>query len=166
MQTKTFLCAALLSAVSLVIAESAPQSHANTTHISSAAQQSKIAHDTDVYFSSVTAAPDWSSYSVIFAKSDSADLLAVNTKDLSDITANPSFTALPKSAQSYFISERKGALSIASQRSVATSMANGTTTSTATGTATPTGGAAPKPTGAIMAAGAAAAGLLGIVAML
>ena len=142
-------------------------------------QQSKIAHDTDVYFSSVTAAPDWSSYSVIFAKSDSEDILGSSTRKFADITANSKFTALPKDAQSYFVGEKNGEKSIINKdlsgdtpkpTSVATSMATGTTTSTATDTGTSTarstGGTAPKPTGAVMAAGAAAAGLLGIVAML
>ena len=166
------------------------------------------------YLSSVTAAPEWSSYRAIYAKSDSEDILGSNTKEFEDITADSKFTALPKGAQSYYINVEKGAESIASKdlfggpaspTSVATSKATASSASTAsskatgasassatskaagaaatTGTSTGTskatstakgttsaakftGGAAPKPTGAVMAAGAAAAGLLGVVALL
>ncbi|MCJ1263933.1 hypothetical protein MMC22_003804 [Lobaria immixta] len=212
MQTKVFLCAALFSTVSLVLADTTP----------SPSQQSKAVQDVRAYLSSVTAAPDWSSYRAIYAKIDSEDILGSNTKEFEDITADSKFTALPKGAQSYFINIEKGAESIASKdlfggpaspASVATSKATAASASTAsskatgasassatskaagaaatTGTSTGTskatstgtskatstakgttsaakftGGAAPKPTGAVMAAGAAAAGLLGVVALL
>ncbi|MCJ1267247.1 hypothetical protein MMC22_007132 [Lobaria immixta] len=157
MQTKKFFCAALFSTISLVTAEPAPQLDAETTDSQLVAQQSKVVHDLGVYLSSVTAAPDWASYSSIFAKSD--DILGPNTVDFTEVTANPSFTALRNGAQSYIVSLANGAYSIVSKDLSGD-------TPTATSAAKSTGGTAPKPTGAMMVAGAAAAGLLGAVAML
>ena len=70
------------------------------------------------------------------------DLLA---DDLSDITSLPEWTSLPKQEQDFIVSVNKAANSQYSKD---------------------VSGGAPKPTGAVMAAGAAAAGLLGVVAML
>ena len=128
-------------------------------------QQSKVVHDLEVYLSSVTAAPDWASYSSIFAKSD--DILGLNTADFTEVTANPSFTALRNGAQSYFVSLANGAYSIVSKDlSGDTPTPTRAATGTATSAAKSTGGTAPKPTDAMMVVGAAAVGLLGAVAML
>lgn len=100
----------------------------------------------DLYFSSVTAAPQWASYSsAIFAGNRNADLDDFKGDSLSAITTEPGFTALPSSVQSYVVSVKKAEESIISKD---------------------LSGAAPKPTGAVMAAGAAVAGLLGVAAML
>lgn len=66
-------------------------------------------------------------------------------EDLSDITPLPEWTSLPKEEQDFIVSVNKAANSAYSKD---------------------ISGGAPKPTGAVMAAGAAAAGLLGVVAML
>ena len=134
-------------------------------------QESKAIHDGHAYISSVTAAPDWSSYSSIFAAYDSEDFFGTSTKAFTDITANPSFTALPNGVQSYYVSVQNTFVSILSNdlsgdTSQPTSVATSVATGKATSTANVTGGAAPKPTGAVMAAGAVAAGLLAVIAML
>lgn len=166
MQTKIFLCAALLSTISLVTAEPAPQPAAPTTPPSAAqvchhfcsipltapltdftlnGQSSKAVHDLDVYLSSLTAAPQWPSYSSVIETAFETVTYDYVADDLSDITTQPEFTGMPKNVQDYVISVNKAAESIVSKD---------------------LSGAAPRPTGAVMAAGAAAAGLLGIVAML
>lgn len=158
-----------------------------TTVVTDKVAISKANHDLDSYLSSVTAAPDWSSYSSIFAASDSEDLLGSNTKDFTDVTADPLFTALPNGAQSYLVSivnagdsivnkdlygdtskPTSGATSVVTGNGTGSVTGNGTGTVTgkAASTANSTGGAALKPTGAVMAAGAAAAGFLGVIVML
>lgn len=109
------------------------------------AQTSKAIHDLDVYASSLTAAPQWPSYSSVIETAFESVTLDYYQDDLSDITSLPEFTAMPKDVQDYVISVNKAAESIVSKD---------------------LSGAAPRPTGAVMAAGAAAAGLLGVVAML
>lgn len=166
MQTKIFLHAALFSAISLVIADPAPQPGAQTTTPPSAAQVranfdstlnhppytnftlnsqiSKEVHDLDVYAASLTAAPQWPSITSVLATAfASVDDYTID--NLSSLTSIPEFTAMPKNVQDYVISVNKAIESIISKD---------------------LSGAAPKPTGAVMAAGAAAAGLLGVVAML
>ncbi|MCJ1466496.1 hypothetical protein MMC07_005115 [Pseudocyphellaria aurata] len=144
MQTKIFLFAALLSTISSVTAEPAPQPAAQTTP-PSPAQTSKALHDLDVYYSSLTAAPQWPSYSSVLATAFDTATFDFVADDLSDITTQPEFTGLPKNVQDYVVSVNKAANSVVSKD---------------------LSGAAPRPTGAVMAAGAAAAGLLGVVAML
>lgn len=97
------------------------------------------------YFASVTAAPEWSSVSSVLATATAFPYLDIDITSLIDATTIDDFTLLPTAVQSYIVSVNKNAYSIASKD---------------------LSGAAPKPTGAAMAAGAAAAGLLGVVAML
>lgn len=69
----------------------------------------------------------------------------IDIGEIIDATTAADFTLLPTAVQSYIVSFNRKADSIISKD---------------------LSGAAPKPTGAVMAAGAAAAGLLGVVAML
>ncbi|MCJ1270704.1 hypothetical protein MMC22_010601 [Lobaria immixta] len=143
MQTKIFLCAALFSATSLVTAEPAPQPEAEVTTPPTAAQSTRAIKDLTSYYASVTAAPEWSSVSSVLATA--FPNFDIDIGDIIDATTADDFTLLPTAVQSYIVSFNKNADSIISKD---------------------LSGAAPKPTGAVMAAGAAAAGLLGVVAML
>ncbi|MCJ1462501.1 hypothetical protein MMC07_001103 [Pseudocyphellaria aurata] len=138
MQTKIFLFAALLSTIAWVTAEPAPQP-------ASPAQTSKAIYDLRVYLSSLTAAPQWSSYSAVIQTAFNTRTFDYVNDPLSDLTTRPAFTAMPKNVQDYVISVNKATASIVSKD---------------------LSGAAPRPTGAVMAAGAAAAGLSGVVALL
>ncbi|MCJ1424094.1 hypothetical protein MMC29_001981 [Sticta canariensis] len=143
---------ALFSSVFTATAEPAPQPDAQTTKEPSAAQTSKAYRDYVSYRSSITAAPKWPSISSVIDETFASVTLAFDelvdnllAEDLSDITPLPEWTSLPKEEQDFIVSVNKAANSAYSKD---------------------INGGAPKPTGAVMAAGAAAAGLLGVVAML
>lgn len=172
MRTKIFWIA-LFSSVFTVTAEPAPQPDAQTTKEPSAAQvracfcsvllppltnttfhvqTSKAFRDYESYRSSITAAPQWPSISSVIDAAFASvtlefdDLIDdVLADDISDITSLPEFTGMPKEERDFIISANKVANNQYSKD---------------------ISGGAPKPTGAVMAAGAAAAGLLGVVAML
>ena len=67
---------------------------------------------------------------------------------------------MPKDAQSFWASERDGELKIISK-----DLYSPASVASPTGVASPAG-VAPRPTGVLVAAGAAAAGVLGLVAVL
>lgn len=140
--------------------------------------QSKASHGLDVYIASITAASQWPSVSAAVFKGIPFALSDLLVAPIDLITANPMFSDLPKQDQDFVISANNAAGKIiakdlsgdaAKPTGTGTAMATGMTTGMATGTATGTAtgaGVAVQPTGAVMAAGAAAAGLLGVIAML
>ena len=138
----------LLSFSSLILATAATTDAPTSTITSlSPAQFSKIVSDIATLATALTANPSISYY---VAAADSAagtatDLLAVPTNTNTNSTLPEWFTKMPSDAQSFWSSAAGAAQTIISKDAY---------------------GNAPRPTGVIAVAGAAAAGVLGVAALL
>ncbi|KAL8927039.1 MAG: hypothetical protein Q9208_002584 [Pyrenodesmia sp. 3 TL-2023] len=148
------LVLALLSTLSLASAKTITSTFTGTTTIvsNSPEQTSSQLADLQAYANTLTTDPQYQSYRSILATAvPSADLASVEidptkfTTTVVPYTVLSGYDALPTDAKAYFSSINQAQESIVTKALA---------------------GAAPKPTGAIAMAGAAAAGVLGLAAVL
>lgn len=165
MQTVTFLYAALLSAVTLVAGQSSSSSMTTTKaptpsqvffhpkagiangfpFLTFRMQTSVAVGELNSFLSDLRGRPEFSSFAT-FLGNGAIPSSVTNIQDgVPAITTRSEFSALPTQAQSYFSSVYNAEQSIIRKD---------------------LSGAAPQPTGILMAAGAAAAGVLGVAAMM
>ncbi|KAI4173986.1 MAG: hypothetical protein LQ346_008301, partial [Caloplaca aetnensis] len=148
------LLLAIFSTLSLTSAKTLTSTFTGTTTVvsNSPEQTSSQLADLQAYASTLTTDPKYQSYHSILATAvPSADLANVEidptkfTTTVVPYTVLSGYSALPTDAKSYFSSINQAQESIVTKALA---------------------GAAPKPTGAIAVAGAAAAGVLGLAAVL